>query len=115
MTPETDQRNLAYILQSIDLIERRTRAGKSAFLQNVDVQDAVLWRLETLAEATGKLSPELKQRHAYVRWRAIYGFRNVAAHGYLELQLDLVREIVERHLAGLQTVARQELARDPHS
>jgi len=78
-------------------------------MQDLDVRDAVLWRLQTLAEATGKLSQEVKDRHPEIRWRALYGFRNIAAHAYLDLNLDLVWEIVEQHLSTLRDVAQQEL------
>jgi uncharacterized protein with HEPN domain len=81
-------------------------------LGDVDVQDAVLWRLETLAEARGKLSQAVKDRHSEIRWRAIYGFRNIAAHGYLELHLDRVWEIIEDHLPTLKAVVAEELERD---
>jgi uncharacterized protein with HEPN domain len=67
--------------------------------------------LKRLAEATGRLSDEIKQRHPHVRWRAIYGFRNIAAHGYLELSLDLVWEIITLHLSNLKAVVTEELAR----
>ena len=78
-------------------------------MQDLDVRDAVLWRLQTLAEATGKLSQEVKDRHPEIRWRALYGFRNIAAHACLDLNLDLVWEIVEQHLSTLRDVAQQEL------
>jgi uncharacterized protein with HEPN domain len=106
---ERDRRYLEYIRDSIVLIESRTRGGRDAFVEDVDVQDAVLWRLQTLAEATGKLSPSIKDRHSDIRWRAMYGFRNIAAHAYLDLQLDRVREIVEEHMSALKVVASEEL------
>lgn len=111
MNDARDQRSLAYIREAIALIEARTRAGRAAFMRDVDVQDAVLWRLETLAEATGKLSPALKRRHPELRWRAIYGFRNIAAHGYLDLRLDQVWEIVDVHLPALGAAVDEELGR----
>jgi uncharacterized protein with HEPN domain len=111
MTDDRERRHLAYILTAIDLIERRTQGGREAFLADVDIQDAVLWRLETLAEATNRLTPELKARHPEVRWRAIYGFRNIAAHGYLDLQIDRVWEIIEVHLATLRAIVDEELRR----
>ncbi|HZS01388.1 MAG TPA: HepT-like ribonuclease domain-containing protein [Chloroflexota bacterium] len=110
MSAERDRRYLAYIREAIALIEARTRGGRDAFLNNVDIQDAVLWRLETLAEASGKLSQPLKDRHPQIRWRAIYGFRNVAAHAYLDLRLDRVWEIIELYLPELQKVVDEELA-----
>jgi uncharacterized protein with HEPN domain len=67
VTGDRDRRYLIYIRDAIVLIERRTRTGRDAFLDNVDIQDAVLWRLETLAEATGKLSPAIKDRHPQIR------------------------------------------------
>jgi uncharacterized protein with HEPN domain len=106
-----DRRYLAYIREAIALIEARTLIGRDAFLDAIDVQDGVLWRLETLAEATGKLSSALKARHPTLRWRAIYGFRNIAAHGYLDLRLDEVWEIIEQHLPALKAVADEELRR----
>lgn len=111
MTDDRDRRYLAYIDEAIALIEARTSAGHAAFLRDVDIQDAVLWRLKTLAEATGKLSSKLRERHPEIRWRAIYGFRNIAAHAYLELRLDQVWEIVEQHLPPLRAVVQGELGR----
>lgn len=95
------------------MIEQRTQAGREAFINDIDIQDAVLWRLQTLAEATHRLPPEVKARHPEIRWRAIYGFRNIAAHGYLDLQIDRVWEIVEKHLAELKSVVDEELGRTP--
>ena len=109
MIDDHDRRYLAYIQESIVLIEARTRRGRDEFLATVDMQDAVLWRLQTLAEATGKLSQQLKDRHPEIRWRAIYGFRNIAAHAYLNLHLERVWEIVEDHLPALKAVVEQEL------
>jgi uncharacterized protein with HEPN domain len=105
------RRLLTYILGAIALIEQRTQTGREAFLDDIDMQDAVLWRLETLAEATNRLPPEMQARHPEIRWRAIYGFRNIAAHGYLDLQIDRVWEIVEVHLPLLKLVIEDELQR----
>jgi len=51
----------------------------------------------------------VKDRHPEIRWRALYGFRNIAADAYLDLNLALVWEIVEQHLSTLRDVAQQEL------
>jgi uncharacterized protein with HEPN domain len=103
------RRLLTYIRDAIALIEQRTYQGREAFLDDIDMQDAVLWRLETLAEATNRLPPEIKARHPEIRWRAIYGFRNIAAHGYLDLQIDRVWEIVDVHLPLLKLAIEDEL------
>jgi uncharacterized protein with HEPN domain len=66
---DRDRRYLTYLREAIVLVESRAQVGRDVFLQNIDIQDAVLWRLQTLAEATGKLSPEIKDRHPEIRSR----------------------------------------------
>ena len=34
--------------------------------------------------------PELNDRHPGIRWREVYGFRNIAAHVYLDIVLERV-------------------------
>lgn len=111
MNVDPDRRYLTYISDAIVLIEARTKEGREAFLQDIDTQDAVLWRLQTLAEATGKLSQAVKDRHPEIRWRAVYGFRNIVAHGYLELRIDEVWEIIEVHLPVLKHAVASEIGR----
>lgn len=43
----------------------------------------------------------------------MYGFRNVVAHGYLELDLDRIWDTVEADLPALKIVADEELGRAP--
>lgn len=74
-----DRVYLEYILECIKLIETYCKGGKKEFLTNPMVQDAVLRRLQTLAESTQRLSDELKQKNSDVDWRSISGFRNILA------------------------------------
>jgi len=74
-------------------------------------QDATVWRLQTLADASwNHLSQQLKDRHPQLPWREIYGFRNVAAHGYAHLNLERIWEIAHEHLGPLLQVVQQEIA-----
>src|SRR5207244_5466029 len=51
-----DRRYLNYVRESLELIERYAREGRDTFLRDPQVSDAVLHRLETLAEAASRLS-----------------------------------------------------------
>jgi uncharacterized protein with HEPN domain len=44
-----------------------------------------------------------------IPWREVYGFRNIAAHAYLDIDLERVWEIVTDHLPPLRTAVEQEL------
>lgn len=117
MSPDRERRHLSYIKNSIGLIGAYTReGGKEAFLTEPLIQDAVLRRLETLAEAASKLSEELQTRHPEIPWRAVSGFRNIAAHASLDLLADRAWEIVDRYLPPLEAAVDAELSllpRDP--
>lgn len=108
---DRDAALLRYVQQSVARIEEYTRGGRDALLTESIVQDAVLRRLETLADAASRLSEPIKARHPDIRWRAIQGFRNVAAHAYLELDLERVWTTIQAHLPALKAVVEQEIER----
>ena len=54
------------------------------------VQDAILRRLQTLAESTQRLSEDLQEKMPTIDWRSISGFRNILVHDYLGgMNLDI--------------------------
>jgi uncharacterized protein with HEPN domain len=108
---ERDQGLLLYIQESIERVERYSAHGEDAFLSEGMVQDATLRRLETLGDAANRLSDSLKARHPEIRWRDIYGFRNIAAHDYIGLKLERVWIIVAEHLPALKAAVESELSR----
>jgi len=60
---------LSYIRESIELIEEYTRDGAETFSSDLRTQDAVLRRMETLADAAAHLSDDLKMGHPEIDWR----------------------------------------------
>jgi uncharacterized protein with HEPN domain len=94
---------IEYILQCINLIETYCQGGKEEFLNNLMVQDAIVRRLQTIAESTQRLSDNLKQKNSDVNWRSISGFRNILVHDYLGgIDLDIVWEVVNTYLSELK-------------
>jgi len=102
---------LTYILDSISLVEQYTEQGEEVFSNELRTQDAVLRRMETLADAAAHLSDQLKARHPGIRWREISDFRNVLAHGYTDIRLEQVWEAIVHDLPALKTMVDEELAR----
>ena len=102
---ERDHDLLDYMWESIGRVEEyRLEMGPMA-------EDAILRRLETLADASGKLSEALRLRHPQIPWRRVAGFRNVLAHGYLDVQRSVVDRILDDDLPILKSVVQQELDR----
>jgi uncharacterized protein with HEPN domain len=107
---DREERYLQYIRDSILRIRRHVPSTFDAFLSDEVFQDMVTWRLQTISDAArNHLSEELRQRHASVPWRQVFGFRNVAAHGYAGLNLQLIWEIIETDLDALLSAVEAEL------
>ena len=94
---------LAYILESIPLIEDYVSEGKEQFLRDPKTNDAVLHRLHTLAEATASLNEEIKQENPDIPWKSIVAFRHILVHEYLgNVDLEKVWNVIVRELPKLQ-------------
>lgn len=63
--------------------------------------DAVLRNLAVIGEAVRALPAELKAGHPEVAWPAIAGLRNVVIHEYFRVNPDVIRDILDNHLAPL--------------
>jgi uncharacterized protein with HEPN domain len=110
VTAEREERALAYIRDCIALIERDIRTDPQALSDRQRASArAILWSLYTLADASGKLSEEPKERHPEVVWPKLRGFRNFSAHAYERLQLQVVSAIVEDDLPLLKAAVETEL------
>ncbi|NWF68126.1 MAG: DUF86 domain-containing protein [Chloroflexi bacterium] len=81
---------LIHIAEAIESIQSFVADGRDAFMHSELVQAAVLYKLQTLAESTQRLSESAKAAHPQVEWEKIRGFRNRLVHGYLDVNLDIV-------------------------
>jgi uncharacterized protein with HEPN domain len=78
--------------------------NKNDFLADKRSQQAVVMSLIIIGEAATKVMdrhPEFTQAHAAVPWRSMRGMRNRIAHGYFEINLDVVWDTVQIALPAL--------------
>ncbi len=54
--------------------------------------------LEVIGEATNGVSDELRERHLRVPWRLMCATRNRLIHGYYDVDMDIVWQIVANDL-----------------
>lgn len=86
---------LRHILESIELIEKRTRnVNRKRFMEDIDLQDAVIRRLEVIGEAVRNLPKEFRQKYSKINWQNPAGMRDTLIHGYFEVDLDVVWDTV---------------------
>jgi len=89
--------------------------NKTDFLTDKRTQQAVIMCLVIIGEAATKAMdryPEFADRHAEIPWRNIRGMRNRIAHGYFDINLDVVWDTVQTALPQLLEGLRNIEAND---
>ena len=78
--------------------------AKDDFLADKRSQQAVIMSLIIIGEAATKVMggyPEFTQAHPEVPWRSMRNMRNRMAHGYFDINLEVVWETVQEWLPEL--------------
>ncbi len=78
--------------------------AKDDFLADKRTQQAVIMSLIIIGEAATKVMDgyaDFIQTHADVPWRSMRNMRNRMAHGYFDINLDVVWETVQEWLPAL--------------
>ncbi len=78
--------------------------SKDAFLTDKRTQQAVILNFIIIGEAATKLLKdysEFLERYSDVPWRSMKGMRNRIAHGYFDIDLNVVWETVQSALPQL--------------
>lgn len=94
---------LEEVLDSITKILAWTEGTTfEAFEADEILTNAVLHKLENLGEAISRLPPKIKDANPQVDWRGIGDFRNRLAHGYFDVNMKIVWNLVKNRLVGLK-------------
>jgi uncharacterized protein with HEPN domain len=99
---ERDLHALLDMLQSAELA-LNYMSGKSLkeLRSNLTLQDAVLYRILLIGEASKRVSPPMREQVPTIPWAAIAGMRNRLIHEYDRVDLDKVWETVTLSLPTL--------------
>ena len=75
--------------------------SREAFLEDTQLQDAVIRRLEIIGEAAGRFSPQFRDDNPAVPWSKMRGMRNWVIHRYDDIDMEVVWETVGRDIPRL--------------
>lgn len=95
--------------------------SKPDFLEDRRTQQAVILNLMILGEAATKLlgqHADFLARHPQVPWQSMRGMRNRVAHGYFDVDVDVVWDTVQTSLPALLAqlpIVREAAARTKDS
>ena len=94
---------LEHILESIKFIQKYLQdLDFEDFLNNQEVQDAVLRRFEIIGEAVKNLPEKFKLQYRDIPWKKIAGMRDVLIHEYFGVDLLQIWNTVQKDLDDLE-------------
>ena len=76
--------------------------NKETFLKNNIIQHAICMAFITVGECANHLSQEFKENHSGIEWIQIIAVRNIAAHGYWELNMEQIWQATKEDIPGLK-------------
>jgi uncharacterized protein with HEPN domain len=91
------------ILQAIRKVHDYT-AGltRESFAQDAKTIDAVIRNLLIIGEAAKMVPESVRTEYSVVEWKKMAGLRDILAHHYFEVDLDIVWDIVQNKLPALK-------------
>ncbi len=106
---------LRHILEAIRRIHLYTEEmDEVRFLEDAKTQDAVIRNFEIIGEACRNIDfhhPEFAQQNSEVPWGFAYEMRNALAHGYFEVDHEIVWQTVHHDLPDLAHQIRMLLSK----
>ncbi len=97
---------LEHMLEAVRLARSYVEGlGKADFLEDRKTQQAVILNILVVGEAATKIAneyPDLVTGRPDIPWRQLRGMRNRMAHGYFEINLDIVWDTVQESLPQLE-------------
>jgi uncharacterized protein with HEPN domain len=80
--------------------------AQADFIEDKRTQQAVVMSLIVLGEAATKVMdqhPAFAEEHKQIPWRSMRGMRNRIAHGYFDINLEVVWDTVQTALPALKS------------
>ena len=81
----------------------------AAFSANRLYRKAVIMSILNIGELTKQLPQDFTSAHSEIPWRKIAGMRDIAAHGYHEMDDDVIWDVVTRSLPDLVRFLQEQL------
>ena len=100
-----DRASLLDIVRAGELILQFAQGVSREQLESdVMRQSAILYQITIMGEATKRLSREFRGQHTEVPWDDIAGMRDIIAHQYDRLDMNIVWQVIQRNIPELLSI-----------
>lgn len=91
------------IIELIERIENSIRdISNEEFIENIDVVDATLMRLQAIGESIKKISLDAKKEIKEINWKKFERLRNIISHKYALINRGLIWNIINEEIPNLK-------------
>jgi uncharacterized protein with HEPN domain len=90
------------MIDAIESIESYHVTSLEVFLDDEKTQDAIMYNVIILGEAAKRIDQVFQEKHPDIPWSSIIGTRNVIVHGYDQVKLPIIWDILTKDLPSLK-------------
>jgi uncharacterized protein with HEPN domain len=114
MSPETFEHDLVRLQHMLDATSKILDYTDNCVREDLDNDEklalALVRLLEILGEAAKNISEPAKRKYPHIPWRQIADARNRLIHGYFDIDLNVVWQIVSTDIPTLNTQLKTIIA-----
>ncbi|MBI4686136.1 MAG: DUF86 domain-containing protein [Nitrospirae bacterium] len=93
------------ILDAIKEIEKYVEGmDYDQFLDDSKTKSAVVWKIETIGEASKNIPQTIKTKHKEIPWKDMSRIRDKIAHFYFGINYKIVWEVIKKRLPEIKPV-----------
>ena len=102
---------LEHMLEDVqDTIKFANEIGSADALSlNRLYRKAVIMSILNIGELAKQLPQEYKSEHNEIPWKKISGMRDIAAHGYSEMDDDIIWDVIIHSIPELESFIKRQL------
>lgn len=104
---------LGHILDELDFLLKQTSGiDFDRFATDDVLRRACARSLEIIGEAVKNISPDIRKKHKDIEWTKIAGLRDKLIHGYFDVDLGILWDVIQKRLLPLKKQVEELLRRE---
>jgi len=103
-----------YLEDILDYVEKVQRFASNVSSAHELQRDemrlmAIVRALEIIGEATKRVPHSIRRKYPHIPWKDIAGMRDILAHGYFDIDVDIVWKTIQQDIVPLQKAIQHVL------